>query len=611
MGELQVSLPRDAHPRPDFMRDTCVLLDGRWQFAFDDANRGLAERWFDPGHAFGMEIEVPFSYQAEKSGIGGDEIHPVIWYRRSFAVPEAMGGQSILLRFGAVDWACRVYVNGVCVGGHTSGYTPFALDITSALKAGDNDLCVRVEDTTDCAQPRGKQYWRRGVMGCWYTPNSGIWQSVYLEAAGENHLVRLHVRPDGDAARAHVTMALDHEPAEPLTIELTVSFEAYFSRTYTFGTTGRETRFTMDMRADDTVIQTPDGAPLDGQIQGILWWGPDHPHLYDVSARVKDGERTVDHVTTYFGMRKIELRDGTIWLNERPLYQRLVLDQGYWPDTLLTPPNGDALREDVLWTQKLGFNGARKHQKIEDPRYYYWADRLGLLVWGEVPSAYRFSHDSIRALSDTLMAFIDRDYNHPSIIVWVPLNESWGVNRILTDKNQQALGRTLYHLCKAADGTRLVSANDGWEQTTTDICALHDYTASGDDLRIHFASREQVDAIGCDQRRAWADGEWPTGGEAFLVTEYGGIAFDSIGEQGKVGGMPTWGYNGKVEGEDAFLARFDSATGAVRAIPFCQGYCYTQLTDVMQEINGLLTPDRRPKVAPERIAALNGNPKGR
>lgn len=591
-------IPRSEHPRPDFMRDTYQTLNGQWQFSFDDDDIGLKEGWFHQGHLLPMHILVPFSYQAKMSGIGTDEIHPIIWYRRSFNIPQEMEGKRILLRFGAVDWKCSVYVNGIGVGGHTGGYTPFALDITDALCPGENDLCVRVVDEPDCTQPRGKQFWERGVRSCWYTPNSGIWQSVYLEAVGTTYLNRVHVRPDVERHQAIVSMTLDHIPKHPLRIELTLSFEDALSRTYTVTAKEKEIRFPMDVQ-------------LDGTTTGILWWTPESPKLLDLSVKVFEGETLHDHVKTYFGMRKVELKDSYVLLNERPFYQRLILDQGYWPDSLMTPPSDDAIRADVEWTKKFGYNGARKHQKVEDPRYYYWADKLGLVVWGEVPSAFVFNHDSVDGLSKTLTEFIDRDYNHPSIIAWVPLNESWGVNRILCDKNQQALGRMLYHQCKALDGTRLVSGNDGWEQTTTDINALHDYTAWGEDLRIHFASREQVDQIGCDYRMAWADSETPTGKEAFLVTEYGGIAFDSIGEQGDIGGMATWGYNGKVQNEDAFVERFRSATDAIRDIPFCRGYCYTQLTDVMQEINGLMTPDRKPKIKPETLAEINRNPKSR
>ena len=592
----EILLPRPEHPRPDFIRDTFCNLNGTWQFAFDDEDQGLAERWYIPGHQLDRQIVVPFAYQTAASGLGPtDEIHPVVWYRRLFSVPDEMADKRVLLRFGAVDFEAAVYINGELAGTHRGGYTPFCLDITRLLKDGENDLCVRVADDPDCAQPRGKQYWKRGLMGCWYTPVTGIWQTVYLEAVGDIALERAHITPDFDRHLCTVDLELDKIPAEPVEIGITLSIEGRALRTLRLDTQSRRTSVPVDL-----IIQ--------GSLEPMHVWAPKHPELYDVEIRVSRAGELLDRVRTYFGMRKVEVRDGKVYLNNCPLYQRLVLDQGYWPDSLITPPSDEAIQEDIRQTLAFGYNGARKHQKLEDPRYYYWADKMGLLVWGEVPSAYEFCDDSINNLQDTLRGFIDRDFNHPSIIAWVPLNESWGVRQIYTDSRQQGLARLLYHTAKALDGTRMVSVNDGWEQVETDICALHDYAAEGAVLADHFASREAVERHACDWRPCYAQGVTPTGREAFLVTEYGGIAFSTIGLQGDAGGMESWGYHDKVKDEESFFARFRSVTDAIRAIPYCQGYCYTQLTDVMQEINGLLTPDRKPKIDPKRFAALNRNP---
>ena len=592
----QHAIPRPEHPRPDFQRDTYKNLNGLWQFAFDDGNEGLAQCWYLPGHAFDRQILVPFAYQTKLSGIGPtDEIHPVLWYRRLFTVPDAMAGQRIFLRFGAVDFEARVYVNGALAGIHRGGYTPFSFDITPLLKDGENDLCLRVEDEPDCAQPRGKQYWKRGLMGCWYTPVSGVWQTVYLEAAGETAVTRAHVTPDFDRHMCTVDLELDALPKETLEIEAALSYA---------GEPVRSLRTEISAKR----ISLPIDLIVQGSLEPMHVWSPGHPALYDVDIYLRKEGKQLDHVRTYFGMRKIEVRDGKIYLNNCPLYQRMILDQGYWPDSLITPPSDEAIQQDIRMTLAFGYNGARKHQKLEDPRYYYWADKLGLLVWGEIPSPYEFCADTINNLYATLSGFIDRDFNHPSIITWVPLNESWGVRQIYTDKRQQALARLLYQAAKALDGTRLVSVNDGWEQVETDICALHDYAAEGAVLSAHFASREAVEKHACDWRPCYAQGVTPTGKEAFLVTEYGGIAFSTIGLQGDAGGMESWGYHDKVTDEEAFFARFQSVTDAIRKIPYCQGYCYTQLTDVMQEVNGLLTPDRKPKVDVQRFAALNRNP---
>lgn len=588
------NIPRPEHPRPDFVRETFCNLNGVWQFAFDDADEGIAGGWMNPGHRLPLEITVPFAYQTKASGLGPtDAIHPVIWYRRAFTAPQEMAGKRVLLRFGAVDFECAVYVNGHLAGTHKGGYTPFAFDITALLCEGENDLCLRVEDEPDCTQPRGKQYWAEGLMGCWYTPVSGIWQTVYLEAVGEIGIKYIHITPDIDKYMFTAEIALDKRPVCPLDLELTVSFEGKMKRR-------------VRVSCDDRITRVPVDLIVKADLDPVRLWEPGHPNLYDVRVRVLKEDAAVDTVDTYFGMRKVEVKEGKVYLNNSPLYQRLILDQGYWPDTLITPPSDEAIRLDLQYTLDFGYNGARKHQKLEDPRYYYWADRMGVLVWGEMPSPYDYTDDTVANLAQTMLGFIERDFNHPSIICWVPLNESWGVRNIYTDRRQQAAGRMLYHLTKAADGTRLCSSNDGWEQVTTDICALHDYAAEKDVMAAHFADRAEVEKHACDQRPAYANTETPTGKEAFMVTEYGGIAFQNIGIQGEMGGMATWGYHDKVTDEEAFFARFAGVTEAIRELPYCQGYCYTQLTDVMQEINGVLTPDRRPKMDVKRFARLNG-----
>lgn len=589
-------IPRPEHPRPDWERSSFYNLNGTWRFAFDDDNQGLKLRWEQPGHKLERDILVPFAYQSEQSGIRGDEIHPIIWYRRAFTLPEDMAGKRVWLRFGAVDFKSTVWVNGHFAGSHVGGYTPFGFDISPYLKEGENDLCLRVEDEPDCAQPRGKQYWHRGLMGCWYTPVSGIWQTVYLETTGPSAFESILVTPDIDRGTARLDVQLVDAPAQPLHAQFVVKLEGQTKLTASFAIDKKRASLTLDMR-------TPG-------VDSLRLWSPRNPTLYELEAKLLDGQKEQDSVRTWFGMRSIEVRNGQVLLNHQPIYQRLVLDQGYWPNTLLTPPSDEAIRADVQWIKDFGFNGVRKHQKIEDPRFYHWCDRLGLLVWGELPSPYEYSQDMLEYSMSDMHNFIRRDYNHPSLIAWVPLNESWGVREIYADPAQQAASRMLTQLCRAADPTRIVSSNDGWEQTETDICALHDYAADGATLRAHFANREQVEKTGCDWRLAYAKGVAVTGEEAFLVTEYGGIAMQTKGIQDDMGGMATWGYHDKVEDEEAFLARYADVTDAIREIPYCQGYCYTQLTDVMQEINGLLSPDRVPKADVARIRAINRNPDG-
>lgn len=593
---LNNNIPRPEHPRPDFKRDTFYNLNGEWEFAFDDTECGLREGWQNPGHHLNRKIIVPFCYQCAASGIGPtDEIHPVIWYRRSFQVPEEMKGRRILIRFGAVDHEAVVYVNGHAIGSHRGGYTPFALDATEYLTDGENDLCVMVTDRPDPTQLRGKQYWRRGLMGCWYTPISGIWQTVYLEAVHALHIDYIHVTPDIDQGLALAEIMLNQAPASDVIFTVKASLNGVPIREITVSAQQRMTKVAIDLNTQRTNEQ-------------VALWYPDRPVLYDLRIMLTQDGNQLDQVDTYFGMRQVEIHNGAVYLNRQRIYQRLVLDQGYWPDTLLTPPSEDAIRTDLEWTLKLGFNGARKHQKVEDPLYYYWADKMGVLVWGELPSPYEFSDETVENLTQTMLEFIRRDFNHPSIITWVPLNESWGVRMIGKNPRHQATASMLYYLTKAADGTRLCSGNDGWEQCHTDICALHDYAAEKHVLKNHFADRATVESLGCDAYLCYADGYHLTGEEAFMVTEYGGIAFTNIGIQGELGGMETWGYHDKVHNEEEFLARYQGVTDAIREIPYCQGYCYTQLTDVMQEINGLLTPQREAKLDPQMIKSTNRIP---
>lgn len=590
------TIPRPEHPRPDFMRDTFCNLNGTWEFAFDDEDVGLMEGWYKPGYKLDRQIVVPFCYQSEASGIGPtDEIHPILWYRRGFTVPEEMKGRRVLVRFGAVDFETTVYVNGHAIGGHKGGYTPFALDATPYLTEGENDLCVRVVDRHDPIQNRGKQYWKQGLWSCLYTASSGIWQTVYLEAVSDFRLDYIHVTPDIDKGLASVEILLNRVPDREVTLSLDVTLDGKKIRKVTTTTVNRNVTVTVDMDTRETFYP-------------VSMWSPNNPALYDLRVQIWAESEKLDQVDTYFGMRKIEVRDGIVYLNNDRLYQRLVLDQGYWPDTMITPPSDEAIRADLEWTKKLGFNGARKHQKIEDPRYYYWADKMGVLVWGEVPSPFAYTDETVENLSATLLEFIRRDFNHPCIITWVPLNESWGVPQIVSNKRQQMTASMLYYMTKAADGTRLCSGNDGWEQAQTDICGLHDYADNGPKLENHFADRTFIEKQTCDGRRAYADGFSCTGGEAFMATEYGGIAFQNIGIQGEMGGMSTWGYHGKVNDEEKFFQRYEACTEAIINIPYCQGYCYTQLTDVMQEINGLLTPDRKPKMDVERVRKLTHNP---
>lgn len=356
----------------------------------------------------------------------------------------------------------------------------FSFDITHALNIGENEITVLAKDSRDCDKPRGKQHWEDQISGCWYTPTTGIWQTVWLEMVNDQYISKIHITPDIDKRSALMEVYLNKEPDSGLKLLATVSFQSKLVREIELTLSDKITRVTLDIKEENAVNE-------------VHHWTPENPNLYDIKLKLTQNGEEVDAVSSYFGMRKISVENGMVLLNNRPYIQKLILDQGYWPQSLLTPPSDDAIRFDIEMTLKYGYNGARKHQKIEDPRYYYWADRLGLLVWGEMPSGYQFDSEEVRTITAEWMDFIDRDYNHPCIITWVPFNESWGIRNILVDAQQQAFAKSLYHLTKALDPTRLISTNDGWECVSpTDICGIHDYAFSPEEIEHKYRDKQDV-----------------------------------------------------------------------------------------------------------------------
>lgn len=604
-------MKREIHefPRPDFRRGAFQLLDGTFDFCFDDENVGLSEQWYN-NPVFDQKIEVPFCYQCEASTIGTTAYHPIVWYAKRFSLDEILTGSTTLLHFGAVDYRTTVWINGLQIGTHEGGYTPFHFDISTALAQEEEHLLVvRVEDYFDCTQPRGKQYWKEYNEMCWYQGSTGIWQSVWLESAQGAWLTHLGCTPDIDTST--VTVAYEIEGPRTLTrgTRYTLSFALRHEHlvrdpsSYSMDPSykvnqGERPEYFTTITVDEIQGRLTLAVPIPDKIKNTHWWSPETPNLIGLTVTLLDGDEPVDSVDTYFGMRKVEIKNGEVLLNHQPLTQTLVLDQGYWDDTFLTPPSSLALRKDIELAIKMGFNGARKHQKIEHPHFYYWADVLGFLVWGELPSAYHFSDTSMQALRRDMQAFIRRDYNHPSIITWVPLNESWGVRDIVIDTRQQAFAASLYWMIKGLDPTRLVIANDGWEMVNeSDFYGIHDYSPTKESLNpAYFISAEAVMRTAVQKKRLLVDGievqEKP-----LLITEYGGIAFEDKSQE-------SWGYFGKVGSEEEFLARFEAITEAFTSLPYCIGVCYTQLTDVFQEKNGLLDMKRNPKIALTKIRAI-------
>jgi len=578
-----MKIPRSDYPRPQFQRDEWLNLNGAWQFAYDDENRGTKEGW-QSGRTLDQTITVPFAYQSALSGIEDSSFHDRVWYRRTFAVPDSMQGKRILLHFGAVDYRAWVYVNGQLVTFHEGGHVPFHAEITHQLIDGENEVVVKVEDSSDALdQPRGKQYWLEKSASIFYIRTTGIWQTVWLEAVADTYLQKVKMTPDIDRDELAVEYWVDGAtPGDELHMEITFAGQPV-ARDIVFLQGGHSVR---TVKLGDFNVHDP----------GRLW-SPEYPNLYDIKFQVRKATgQFVDEVQGYFGMRKIAIEDGKIFLNNRPYYMKLVLDQGYFPDGILTPPSDEAIRRDVELTKEMGFNGARKHQKIEDPRYLYWADKLGLLVWGEMANAYTYSDDAVRRITQEWQEAMERDYNHPSIVAWVPINESWGVPHLLSDPKQRAHTLAMYYLTKSLDATRLVISNDGWEHTKSDLLTVHDYDPRKESLKARYASPESFLPTTPGHRLLHAPG-FRYEGEPLLVTEFGGIAFKKSEWEG-------WGYSGANSDED-FISRYEAVISAMLESPLVQGFCYTQLTDVEQEINGLLTYDRQPKVSLETIRAIN------
>lgn len=569
-------IPRPEYPRPDFQREKWLPLNGEWDFSFDEP-------------IFDQKILVPFACETKLSGIHDTSFHNAVWYRRSFSLPEPMHDRQILLHFGAVDYTCRLWVNDQFIREHTGGQCGFSADITDALNAsGENVIVLEArDDPADLEMPRGKQYWKPESESIFYTRTTGIWQSVWLEAVSPMHLCSCRITPLFDERSVRFSYALS---AAPQHVTLTAEITFRGKTAGAVSVTPTSARGAFDWQIDQSALSA-------WNYQEDLVWTPEQPNLFDVTFRILEHGCEVDAVQSYFGMRKVSIQNGQFLLNNRPYYQKLVLDQGYWPESLLTAPSDEAFIRDIELTKAMGFNGVRKHQKVEDPRYLYHADRMGLLVWGEIGAAYLYSEQYADRIYREWLDVLRRDYNHPCIVVWTPLNESWGVQEIETDPRQQAHSEAMVAITKSMDTTRLVVDNDGWEHTNGDLLTIHDYSPSGEMLRAHLGSMDTILALRPAQRALFV-GRHAYAGQPILLSEFGGVKFVPGTEA-----QHSWGYC-EADSCAAFAGKLRELFDAVRACPLVDGYCYTQLTDVETEQNGLLTYDRTPKLPLETICAI-------
>ncbi|MDQ6680300.1 MAG: glycoside hydrolase family 2 [Pseudomonadota bacterium] len=580
-----------GYPRPQLERPDWTSLNGTWRFCFDNERR-----FTNPSdiETWPTQITVPYPPESQASGIGDRGFHHTCWYERDFDVRP--GKRRVILHFGAVDYAAKVWVNGVLTAEHEGGHTPFSADITKLLRAsGKQTVTVQAEDDPfDLSKPRGKQDWQLEPHAIWYPRTTGIWQTVWFEVVAPTYVESIRWTPNVENFALRLEAFIGGDLASDLSIDIALRHGQRLLA---------HDRYRVVDRDVDRQIALSD--PGIDDFRNELLWSPERPTLLEAQIRLYRGDELIDEFTSYTALRTVSILRDRFMLNGRPYLLRMVLDQGYWPDTLLAAPNDAALKKDVELAKAMGFNGVRKHQKVEDPRYLYWADRLGLLVWEEMPSAYRFTRTAVKRTVKEWTEVIARDYSHPCVIVWVPFNESWGVPELTGVGEQRHAVQALYHLTKTLDATRPVIGNDGWESSATDIIGIHDYDANVEHLRTRYGAEIAPEQL-FDRRRPGGrvltlDG-YPHRGQPIMLTEFGGVAFAKNVEPDV---SKVWGYS-TADDEAEFARVFDELMQTVIHTALFSGFCYTQFADTFQESNGLLSADRTPKIPLEQIALSTG-----
>lgn len=592
-------IPRPEYPRPSLVRTDWLNLNGDWQFEIDAGDsgleRGLAER------ELAGRITVPFAPESELSGIGNTDFLEAVWYRRTVRIPDDWAGRGVRLHFAAVDHDATVWVNGREVARHRGGFTSFSADLTGVAEPGEDAvIVVRARDSRHQQQARGKQSGQYENYGCLYTRTTGIWQTVWLEPLPQVYAREVRVVPQLASASFDVTVVLPaNRPGHTVRVTLT---ERYDESPAGGVLAEAEARADLDL-APRVTLTVPDGA--------IRTWSPADPHLYGLQVQVLDGDgAVVDDVRSYAGLRSVAIDGNRVLINGEPVFQRLVLDQGYWPESLMTAPSDQALVRDIELGIAAGFNGARLHQKVFEERYLYHADRLGYLVWGEFGDwgvgGSGPAGDNQQPTASMVTQWIEavqRDLSHPSIVGWCPLNETW---QNLTDRITQLddVTRAMWLATKLADPTRPVLDASGYAHRVpeTDVYDSHDYEQDPAKLAANQAGL----ADGKPFTNVSPDGGTMSSeyrGQPYFVSEFGGIWWAPGAEVDD-----SWGYGQRPATEEEFYTRFEGLVGVLLANPDMFGYCYTQLTDVFQEQNGVYGFDRSSKLDVDRIRAIQQKP---
>ena len=570
-ASMLASTPRAEYPRPQFERKEWMNLNGKWQFQIDSEFVGKQDKLFELKTRLNGEIIVPFAPESKLSGVGNTDHMNAVWYKRNVLIPQNWDGKKVMLNFGGVDFLCEVWIDGVYVSSHEGGTSSFSFDVTPFVKAGKlAEITVYAEDKLSnwSKQPSGKQCSRESY-GCFYTRTTGIWQTVWMEAVAHNGLRRARITPDLDNSQFVVEPEFyGLESGQTLVVELFDGKKKVAEKSV--------------VASNSSIVVLP--------VKKAKLWSPASPFLYDVVLRTVSADgKTIDEVKSYTGMRKIHWEGRKIFLNNEPFYLRTVLDQGFYPDGIWTAPSDEALKADIELSKACGFNGARLHQKVFEERFHYWADKLGYVTFGEASDwgSNRVDPVATRTLLKEMADNINRDYNHPSIIGWTPLNEAWGL------QPQEAFWRfndEMTAMINSIDPTRPCSSVSGGSIHSTDIWTVHTYVQDPAKLKKQL---EFVDSYPKYLGQAPYK-EVKYSGQPYFVDEFGGIKWNPSQQEENVN-TQSWGYGAPPKSLEEFYARLKGQVEAIVSNPDICGFCYTQLTDVEQEQNGIYFYDRSEK----------------
>jgi beta-galactosidase/beta-glucuronidase len=577
MENFKINIPRPEYPRPQFVREKWINLNGYWDFEIDNSKSGRERKLQEKANLSG-KILVPFCPESKLSEVEHKDFMASVWYKREVEIPEDWKNDKVLLHFGAVDYDTEVWVNGSSVGRHRGGYTSFYFDITDYLKQGVTVITVCAEDDVRSGlQPRGKQSGQYASQGCEYTRTTGIWQTVWLEHVPKERIETVKYIPDPANSCLHIEAVLNQ-----CLCSYNFNAEAVYK--------GKKVGSTSAVITGNTV-------KLSLKLSEVHLWDIGKPELYDLHLTLSNSNEIIDIVKSYFGLRIVSFDNNAISINGRKVFQRLILDQGFYPDGIYTAPSDEDLKRDIILSMELGFNGARLHEKIFEPRFLYWADKMGYMVWGEhanwglditTPMGLeRFLPEWLEAL--------ERDFNHPAIVGWCPFNETWDAKGDINGgvRQDNEVLRIAYNVTKALDKTRPVIDTSGNYHVVTDIFDIHEYEQNP----LQFAAKFEPMKLGGEAFIGW-HGRQKYEGQPYFVSEYGGIWWSNSDENG-------WGYGNRPNSVEEFIARYRGLTETLLKHPKICGFCYTQLYDVEQEVNGLYTYHRIPKFDLEVIREIN------